>query len=86
VLVSGILLNSSDDASLSSQGTDDELTELLSWLERESMLQLSKAPMGKIAVCASGDDQKELQRLLGVKMEVDRKLQELHRNTTLFGR
>ncbi len=85
VLVAEILLNSSDDASLSSQGTEEELMELLSWLERESLLQLSRELLDKIAVCASANDQKELREVLGKKMEVDNKLQELRRKTTLFG-
>jgi len=85
VLVSEILLSSSsDDGVLSCQGTDEELTELLAWLERESMLRISRKLLEQIAVCASRENQEELQKLLSQKMEVDKKLQKLRQKTTLW--
>jgi len=77
VLVSDILLKSAPgDAGPGFQGTDEELEELLSWLNRERLLRKSKELLGKIGACVSQGDQEELQRLVLKKVEVDNKLQE----------
>jgi DNA primase len=85
VLVSEILLNSSSGtAGLSCQGTDEELKELLCWLERERLLQESRELVGQISNCASQDKQEELQQLVAKKMDVDKRLQELRQINVLF--
>lgn len=86
VLVSEILLNSSTaGAGLSCQGTDEELKELLSWLERERLLQESKGLVEQISNCASQNNQEGLQRLVAKKMDVDKRLQDLRQTNVLCG-
>jgi len=85
VLVSEILLGSASNAGvLSCQGTDGELTELLSWLKREMLLRSSSSLLEQIASCASSGDQEKLQALLTKKIEVDKQLQRLRQETAVF--
>jgi DNA primase len=87
VCVSDILLGSSpaNSNNLSCHGTEAELAEILSWLERESLLRQSKALVDRITLCVSKNDPEELQILIAEKMVVDKRLQELRRENTLFG-
>lgn len=85
VFVSEILLNSSSgDVGLSCQGTVGELKELLSWLERERLLQTSKELVEQISTCASQNKQEELQRLVAKKMDVDKRFQELRQENAMY--
>lgn len=86
VLVSNILLNSSPGgAELSCQGTDGELKELLSWLERDGLLRESKELDGQISRSGLQDNQDELQQLVKKKMSVVKRLQELRQMNTPYG-
>lgn len=85
VLVSDILLNSSPGGTdLGCRGTEEELKELLSWLEREQLLRESRELVERISKCAVQDNQEEeLQRLVLKKMNVDRRLQALRQTNIL---
>jgi DNA primase len=84
VLVSDILLNSSSDAAaLSCQGTDEELKELLCWLEREHLLQESKGLVEQISNCGLQTNQEDLRQLVAKKMDVDKRLQDLRQTNVL---
>lgn len=86
VLVSDILLNSSPGGTgLSCQGTDEELKELLSWLEREHLLRESKGLVEQISDCALRNDPEKLQQLVTKKMDVDKRLQDLRQTNVLCG-
>ena len=85
VLVSDILLgSSSDSSSLSCQGTEGELTEILAWLEREKLTRESSDLVKRIGSCVTQDSAEELQQLVARKMEVDKRLQDLRRQSTVF--
>ena len=85
VLVSNILLNSSPGtAELACQGTDGELKELLSWLERDGLLRESKELDEQISKSGLQDDQGELQQLITKKMSVVKRLQELRQLNTPY--
>ncbi len=78
VLVADILLSSSSDSNaLCCKGTEEELAELLCWMEREGLVQKSKKLMERIAECTAGNDDTDLQQLVFEKMEVDKALQSL---------
>ncbi len=84
VLVSDILLRSSSaDEGLSCQGTEEELNELLCWLEGEQLRRQSSELVELISSCAFRNEPEELQQLVSRKMSVDRRLQEL-RQTNVF--
>lgn len=86
VFVSTLLLNSATgDAGLNCQGTDEELTELLSWLERDRVFRESKGLVGQISSCAAQDKPEELERLVARKMELDKRFQELRQTAILCG-
>ncbi len=86
VLVSDILLKSSPgDSDLGYQGTDKELQELLTWLERERLLRESKELLDKIRKCASQNNQEELEQLVLTKVGVDNRLQEIRQQATSIG-
>lgn len=86
VVVSEILLGSSSaDGNLSCQGTEAELAEILSWLEREDLLGKSKELVERITLCASKNNPEKLQVLVAEKMVVDKRLQELRSENSLFG-
>ncbi len=84
VLVSDILLNSSSDSDgLCCQGTEEELNELLCWLEREQLQCQSKELVEQISSCALRNDAEELQQLVSRKNDVDKRLQELRQTSVL---
>lgn len=87
VLVSEILLSSSPGGTdLGCRGTDEELKELLSWLEREQLMRESGELVKRISKCALQNDQEEeLQRLVLKKMSVDNRLQKLRQTNVLQG-
>lgn len=85
VLVSDILLgSSSDSAALSCQGTEGELAEILAWLEREKLMQESRNLVEQISGCSTQDSGEELQQLVVKKMGVDKRLQDLRRQNSIF--
>ena len=85
VLVSNILLSSSSDsASLCCQGTKGELREILSWLERESLLKLSKKLIAQISTCALQNTPEDLQQLVAKKIDVDKRLQDIRRKNAMY--
>jgi len=84
VLVSDILLRSSSpDEGESCRGTEEELDELLCWLEREQLRRQSSELVELISNCALRNDPEELQQLVNRKMSVDRRLQELRQANVL---
>ncbi len=77
-LVADVLLNSAAESdALHSQGTEDELDELLLWLKKEKLVKKSEQLMQKIRECSQGNKSTDLQQLLREKMEVDKKMQSL---------
>ncbi len=85
VLVSNILLNSSPGGTgLSCQGTEEELKELLSWLEREGLLKESRDLDERISRCGSQDNQDQIQELVTKKMFVVKRLQGLRQMNNPF--
>lgn len=84
VLVSQILLNSSSSSVvLASRGTEGELQELISWLERERLQEESSALVEEIRSCALQNDPIELQRLVSKKMVLDKRFQGLRQGGEL---
>ena len=85
VLVSDILLGSSSDSgSLSCQGTEGELTEILAWLEREKLTRESSDLVKRIGSWVTQDSAEELQQLVARKMAVDKRLQDLRSQNTVI--
>ncbi len=85
VLVSDILLGSSSDSgSLSCQGTEGELTEILAWLEREKLTRESSDLVKRIGSWVTQDSAEELQQLVARKMAVDKRLQDLRKQIAVF--
>ena len=83
VLVADILLSASSDSNeLCCQGTEEELAELLCWMEREGLVQKSKKLIERIAECTVGNDDTDLQQLVFEKMEVDKALQSLRQKSS----
>jgi len=85
VLVSDILLNSaSPNTGLSYQGTNEELKELLLWLEKERLGQESKKLEVQIATCGVTNNQDELLQLVTRKNIVNNRLQDLRQKNSLW--
>ncbi|MEN8198584.1 MAG: DNA primase [Thermodesulfobacteriota bacterium] len=77
-LVAEILLGSSaDDVSPACQGMEEELAELLAWLERDQLARESRKLVEQISQCGSRGGPEELQELVAKKNDVDRRLQAL---------
>jgi DNA primase len=86
VFVSELLLGSSaSDTGLNCQGTEEELLELVSWLEREQLFRESRQLVEQISNCAATDNMDELQRLVTRKNVVDNRFQELRQTSILCG-
>jgi len=85
LFVSDILLNSAaDNRGLSCQGTQGEIAELLSWLERDNLLRKSKVLLEQILSSADENDSNKRDTYLLEKMKVDQQLQELRKKNKLF--
>lgn len=79
IFVSDVLLRSSQvGGELSCQGTEEEVMEILTWLERDTLMRQSKTLMEKIANVAENDSDK-MDRYLLEKMKIDQKLQKLRK-------
>ncbi len=77
-IVADILLESSSgNDELGCQGTDEELSELLLWLQKEELGEQSNKLMEQITECSEQNNVAALQEYLRQKMEVDKKLQSL---------
>ncbi len=85
VLVSGILLGSSSASTgLSYQGTNEELQEILLWIEKDRLEQESKDLELQIATCGMQNNQDELLELVTRKNTVNNLLQDLRQKNSLW--
>ncbi len=85
LFVSDILLSSSEDnTGLSYQGNDGEIAELLAKLERDHLLQQSKALEEKIFLSKSDNDYEKQCAYALEKVKVDQELQELRKKNVVF--
>jgi len=85
VLVSDILLSSSSvSTGLSYQGTNEELQEILLWIEKKRLEQESKDLEVQIATCGMQNNQDELFALVTRKNSVNNFLQDLRQKNSLW--
>lgn len=85
LFVSDILLSSSEDNNgLSYQGNDGEIAELLAKLERDHLLQKSKALEEKIFLSKSDNDYEKQCAYALEKVQVDQQLQDLRKKNVVF--
>jgi DNA primase len=85
LFVSDILLSSSEDSSgLSYQGNDGEITELLAKLERDQLLQKSKALEEKIYTSRAENNYEKQCAYALEKVKIDQQLQDIRKKNVVF--